>query len=81
MAVPPPSPARPGRPKPPGLWAKVSLVTIWLPFPALLWVGGYAESDPRLLGLPAFYWYQLAWVVISSGLTWCAYLHTTRHKG
>ncbi|MEU3045511.1 MULTISPECIES: DUF3311 domain-containing protein [unclassified Streptomyces] len=44
------------------------------PFVAMLWVGSYAKTDPELFGLPFFYWYQMAWVVISTGLTMVAYM-------
>ncbi|MDF3297961.1 DUF3311 domain-containing protein [Streptomyces tropicalis] len=39
------------------------------PFVALLWVGSYAKVDPALAGIPFFYWYQMLWVVVSTGLT------------
>ncbi|WP_405148284.1 DUF3311 domain-containing protein [Sphaerisporangium sp. NBC_01403] len=47
------------------------------PFVALLWVDSYARPDPSLFGVPFFYWYQLLWVPLSSGATWCAYLLMT----
>ncbi|MET9729959.1 DUF3311 domain-containing protein [Streptomyces sp. NPDC006458] len=43
------------------------------PFVAMLWVGSYARTDPTLGGIPFFYWYQMAWVVISTALTMTAY--------
>ncbi|MFE1439242.1 DUF3311 domain-containing protein [Streptomyces sp. NPDC058739] len=43
------------------------------PFVAMLWVGSYARTDPSLGGIPFFYWYQMAWVVISTALTMVAY--------
>ncbi|MFI8948606.1 DUF3311 domain-containing protein [Streptomyces sp. NPDC053750] len=43
------------------------------PFVAMLWVGSYAETDPAFIGVPFFYWYQMAWVVISTVLTMIAY--------
>ncbi|QOV42862.1 DUF3311 domain-containing protein [Streptomyces chromofuscus] len=43
------------------------------PFVAMLWVGSYAKVEPTLIGIPFFYWYQMAWVVISTGLTMIAY--------
>ena len=44
-----------------------------LPFAALLWVPFYDKSSPTFLGFPFFYWYQLAWVPMSSLLTWMVY--------
>ncbi|WP_079125221.1 DUF3311 domain-containing protein [Streptomyces lushanensis] len=43
------------------------------PFVALLWVNSYARTDPAFIGIPFFYWYQMAWVLISSALTMTAY--------
>ncbi|MFJ5775838.1 DUF3311 domain-containing protein [Streptomyces sp. NPDC093094] len=43
------------------------------PFVAMLWVGSYARTDPSLGGIPFFYWYQMAWVAISTALTMTAY--------
>ncbi|GAA1416990.1 DUF3311 domain-containing protein [Streptomyces thermospinosisporus] len=43
------------------------------PFVAMLWVGSYAKTDPVLIGIPFFYWYQMLWVLISTTLTMVAY--------
>ncbi|SBT91530.1 Protein of unknown function [Streptomyces sp. DI166] len=43
------------------------------PFVAMLWVGSYARAEPAVAGVPFFYWYQLAWVVLSTALTLAAY--------
>ncbi|MFI7245269.1 DUF3311 domain-containing protein [Streptomyces qinglanensis] len=43
------------------------------PFVAMLWVGSYARTDPALMGIPFFYWYQLLWVLLSTVLTMIAY--------
>ncbi|TQK96638.1 uncharacterized protein DUF3311 [Streptomyces puniciscabiei] len=43
------------------------------PFVATLWVGSYAKADPAFIGIPFFYWYQMAWVLISTALTMTAY--------
>lgn len=77
----PQSPAESDRPRTRGRWAGLSLAALWLPFPALLWVESYARPEPWLFGFPLFYWYQFAWVFVSSALTWCAYLHTTPGRG
>ena len=36
----------------------------------------YNSSDPELIGLPFFYWYQLAWVPISVAVTALVYRKT-----
>ncbi|MEU8731665.1 MULTISPECIES: DUF3311 domain-containing protein [Streptomyces] len=43
------------------------------PFVAMLWVGSYTKTDPAFIGIPFFYWYQMAWVLISTLLTMTAY--------
>jgi len=44
-------------------WARLLLL---VPFVAMLWVPSYDSVDPAVAGVPFFYWYQLAWVVISA---------------
>ncbi|MCT4355361.1 DUF3311 domain-containing protein [Streptomyces sp. Je 1-79] len=43
------------------------------PFVAMLWVSSYAKVEPTFAGIPFFYWYQMAWVLISTLLTMVAY--------
>ncbi|WP_406863056.1 DUF3311 domain-containing protein [Streptomyces sp. HUAS MG47] len=43
------------------------------PFVAMLWVSSYAKTEPYLAGIPFFYWYQMAWVVLSTALTMVAF--------
>lgn len=51
----------------------VIAVCLVAPFVAMLWVGSYAKTDPTFIGIPFFYWYQMAWVLISTALTMTAY--------
>lgn len=51
----------------------VIALCLFAPFVAMLWVGSYAKTDPTLIGIPFFYWYQMAWVPISTVLTCVAY--------
>ena len=44
-----------------------------IPLVALLWVGSYNRATPRLGGIPFFFWYQFAWVLITSALTYTAH--------
>lgn len=37
-----------------------------LPFPGTLLPGLYNRIDPTLFGLPFFYWYQLAWIPVTT---------------
>ncbi|MFE7117740.1 DUF3311 domain-containing protein [Streptomyces sp. NPDC057654] len=58
----------------------VAGVCLVIPFIAILWVGSYAKTDPAFIGIPFFYWYQMAWVLISTGLTSIAYVIVRRHE-
>lgn len=49
---------------------------IFLPFIAVLWVPHFNTAEPSLAGIPFFYWYQLAWIVISAALTSIVYFST-----
>jgi hypothetical protein len=44
-----------------------------LPFVGLLWLPFYNATEPRLLGFPFFYWYQFAWVPVTSLLIYIVY--------
>jgi hypothetical protein len=48
-------------------------VCLAIPVVALLWVPSYAREDPKLGGIPFFFWYQFLWVFLCSALTWTAY--------
>ncbi|HLY01310.1 MAG TPA: DUF3311 domain-containing protein [Candidatus Cybelea sp.] len=37
-----------------------------LPVVGTLWVPFYARLEPRLFGIPFFYWYQIVWIVLGS---------------
>ncbi|MBB6351037.1 DUF3311 domain-containing protein [Nonomuraea muscovyensis] len=58
-------PDPPRRPLPARVAAGLCLI---VPFVALLWVPSYAREGPALAGMPFFYWYQLAWVPMSTTL-------------
>jgi Protein of unknown function (DUF3311) len=38
------------------------------PFIAMLWVSSYNTIEPAAWGIPFFYWYQFAWVFITSAI-------------
>lgn len=50
-----------------------------LPFVADLWLPFYNRVTPQLLGIPFFYWWQTAWIVLAALCILPAYLHETRH--
>lgn len=49
-----------------------------LQFAAVLWPPFYNRVEPTLIGVPFFYWYQLAWVFISALITVVIYFATLR---
>ena len=53
-------------------------ILLLLPFIGLLWVPFYNHELPALFGFPFFYWYQFAWVPITSLLVWIVYRHGVR---
>ena len=40
----------------------------------------YNHEDPTLIGIPFFYWYQLAWVPIGVAVTALVYRKTRRGR-
>ena len=46
----------------------VAAICIIAPYVAMLWIPSYNKANPKLLGFPFFYWYQLLWVVITAVL-------------
>ena len=47
------------------LFAVVVLVTVWVPL--------YNRVEPAWHGIPFFYWFQIAWIVVAAGVTVLAY--------
>ena len=45
-----------------------------------LLVGTYARVEPRFLGFPFFYWYQLLWVFIAAGICGLSYVLLKRER-
>jgi len=45
-----------------------------IPFIALLWPPFYNMTQPELVGVPFFYWFQLLAIIVTAGLTLIAYL-------
>ncbi|KIZ14173.1 DUF3311 domain-containing protein [Streptomyces natalensis] len=58
----------------------VAAVCLVAPFVAMLWVSSYARIEPRLAGVPFFYWYQMLWVPVSTALTAVAYMLVRREQ-
>ena len=49
-----------------------------LPLAAVLMVPFYNRIEPTLAGIPFFYWYQLAWILICAVIVVIVYLIETR---
>jgi hypothetical protein len=45
-------------------------------FVVVLWPPFYNKADPYWIGIPFFYWYQLAWVLIAAVFNAAVYLAT-----
>ena len=45
-------------------------------FAVVLWPPLYNKAEPALLGVPFFYWFQLAWVIVSAVFTAVVYFAT-----
>ena len=56
-----------------GSWWYLLLI---VQFVAVLWPALYNRAEPTLAGMPFFYWYQLAWVLIGAVLTAIVYFVT-----
>ena len=47
-----------------------------IPYVAMLWVPSYNCVEPMLAGIPFFYWYQMAAVIVGAILTAIVYFAT-----
>jgi uncharacterized membrane protein YhaH (DUF805 family) len=56
-------------------------ILLLVPFIGTLWVPFYASEDPKVWGIPYFYWYQFLWVIISAVLTVIVYYATKPKSG
>ena len=49
------------------------LLLLVLPYLGLCFPQLYARAEPTLWGFPFFYWYQFAWVILTSALLGIVY--------
>jgi hypothetical protein len=59
-------------------WPRVFLL---IPFGAIAWVPFYNRIEPEFGGIPFFYWYQLAWILLGALVVFGIYLIETRITG
>lgn len=69
--VPTRGPAKPGPYVVSGI---LLLVAVVVP----LFVPAYAFDEPRLAGIPYFYWYQMAWIPVTAALVGVSYWLVTK---
>ncbi len=60
--------------------ARMWQLLLVVPFVGTLWVPFYDSAEPRLGGVPYFYWYQFLWIGIGALLTAVVYF-ATREAG
>jgi hypothetical protein len=58
--------------------AVAGLLLVGIVVPLL--VGTYDRVEPRLLGFPFFYWYQLLWVFLAAGLCYLSFWLLKRER-
>ncbi len=49
---------------------------LFLPALGLIFPGVYARDTPEFFGVPFFYWYQVAWILLSAIITAIVYRAT-----
>jgi hypothetical protein len=74
MHTPSPTPS----PAPKTAASRVWFLLLLLPYLALCFPALYAHKEPALWGFPFFYWYQFAWVVLTSAILGLFYRRTRR---
>ena len=52
-------------------WPRLLLI---IPFALVAWVPFYNRIEPTLAGIPFFYWYQLAAILLGAGVMMSVYL-------
>jgi Protein of unknown function (DUF3311) len=60
------------RTRTPSLWYALLIV----PFVGTLWVPFYDSLEPRLGGIPYFYWYQFGWIGVGAAINAVVYFAT-----
>ena len=49
-----------------------------IPYVAMLWVPSFNKMEPRVAGIPFFYWYQFVWIALSALIIAAVYLLADR---
>ena len=59
-----------------GSFSWTTAILLALPYLGLCFPKLYARTSPALFGFPFFYWYQFAWVILTSSLLYVVYRRT-----
>ena len=62
----------------PRLWRYWPRLLFLAPFLAMMWVPSYNRIAPELGGIPFFYWYQLAWILMGAAIVLVIYAIETK---
>jgi ABC-type transport system involved in cytochrome c biogenesis permease component len=65
------------RTAPTGVWVAVG-VLLFIPIVLPLLVGTYAKETPKLAGVPFYFWWQFALIIVSAVCTVIAYVVVMR---
>jgi hypothetical protein len=57
---------------------RFTYLLLLIPYGAMLWVPFYNRIEPKIAGVPFFYWYQLLWIVLGAAVLLPAYLTDRR---
>ena len=68
----------PGAPNDGAMRKRAWYALLVLPFVGTLFPQLYNRAEPALFGLPFFYWYQLAWVIVTTVLLGIVVIATRR---
>jgi hypothetical protein len=60
--------------------ARAWQLLLLVPFVGTLWVPFYDALEPRVGGVPYFYWYQFLWIGIGAVITAVVYFATRRRE-
>jgi Na+/melibiose symporter-like transporter len=60
--------------------SRLWLALLGVPFVGMLWVPFYNAAEPRVGGVPYFYWYQFAWIGIGAVITAVVYFATRERE-
>ncbi|MGZ5917623.1 MAG: DUF3311 domain-containing protein [Methyloceanibacter sp.] len=61
------------RPQRPGWHRYLPRLLFLVPTLGALWVPFYNRVEPALGGVPFFYWFQLAWILVGALCVWIVY--------